>query len=329
MISSQTTFNALLGAAFLVCAAPFALADKRTDPQPLPSVAVDGFPYSDGKKTHTNPFTLNLDGTPTEWMTAAKARPQPPRATDPAPKFQSVPAPAGADILFDGTAASRDAAWEPARRDRKIWVVKEVRDLGGGPLYSVLEASNRTDIDTKKAYGDARLHIEWRAPVNRGVHGQQGTNSGVMFGQGRYEIQVLDSYNNFTYPDGMAGAIYAQFPPKFNAALPRGEWQSYDITFTAPRFDADGLCVKRARFTVVFNGVVVQDDQELVGDCSYRNAKLFPTKEFKALSKDGRLHGHPFLGAHPSRLPLRLQFHSDPIQFRNIWIQDLEKAAAQ
>ncbi|MDR3229548.1 MAG: DUF1080 domain-containing protein [Puniceicoccales bacterium] len=324
MFSSRLPLAAFIGAAALAGAVSTAVADDskpdpRTTPKPLPAQSVDGF-TKDYKPT---PFTLNLDGTPTQWLTGDKNRPQPPRA--PNAKLQATPPPAGADILFDGTEASRDAAWKPlpVRRGKPTpWVVKKIRDAEGAPEYSVLIGTNQ-DVHTKKGYGDAKLHIEWRVPQNRTGSGQSGTNSGVMFADGRYEIQVLDSFNNFTYADGMAGSIYAQFPPKFNASLPRGEWQSYDITFTAPRFDAEGNTTKRARFTVVFNGVVVQDDQELVGDGSYRSSSLFPTKALKENAK--ARHGHRLLSPHPVRLPLRLQFHGDPIQFRNIWIQDLEK----
>ena len=321
MFNTFPPLATLLGAVALVGAVNTAFADSITDPKPIPSQAVDGF-TKDFKPTVPS---LNLDGTPTQWMTGDKYRPQPPRAAN--PKFQGTPAPAGADILFDGTEASRDAAWEPMKPRKGTptpWKVKKVKDTDDGPEYSVLSAVNQ-DIHTKKGYGDAKLHIEWRVPRNRPASGQSGTNSGVMFGDGLYEIQVLDSFNNFTYPDGMAGAIYSQFPPKYNAALPRGEWQSYDITYTAPRFDAEGNTTKRARFTVVFNGVVVQDDQELVGDGSYRNSAPFPTKKLRE-DKAAR-HGHNLLIPHPARLPLRLQFHGDPIQFRNIWIQDLEKDA--
>jgi hypothetical protein len=310
---------ALVGAVSTAAAADAAKPDPRTTPKPIPTQAVDGF-TKDFKPT---PFTLNLDGTPTQWLTGDKNRPQPPRAEN--PKLQATPPPAGADILFDGTEASRDAAWKPGavRKGKPYpWVVKKVRDTEDGPEYPILVATNQ-DFLTKKGYADAKLHIEWRVPKSRSGPGQSATNSGVMFGDGRYEIQVLDSFNNFTYPDGMAGSIYAQFPPKFNASLPRGEWQSYDITFTAPRFDADGNTTKRARFTVLLNGVLVQDDQELVGDCSYRSSSLFPTKALKENEK--ARHGHRLLKPHEARLPLRLQFHGDPIQFRNIWIQDLEK----
>ncbi|MDR2862303.1 MAG: DUF1080 domain-containing protein [Puniceicoccales bacterium] len=311
----------LLGLGALLGGANTASADSRTDPKPIPAQAVDGF-SKDNKPT---PYILDLQGNPTKWMTGDKYRPQPPRAEKPA--IQVIPPPAGADILFDGTESSRDAAWVPIKSRKsppKPWNVEKYKDADGGPEYGVLIGTAQS-IHTKKSYGDAKLHIEWRVPKSRSGSGQGGTNSGVLFGDGKYEIQVLDSFNNFTYPDGMAGAIYSQFPPKFNASLPKGEWQSYDITFTAPRFDDEGNTTKRARFTVVFNGVLVQDDQELIGDSSYRGSSLFPTKKLKE-DKAAR-HGHNLLSPHPSRLPLYIQFHGDPIQFRNIWIVDLEKDA--
>jgi hypothetical protein len=261
------------------------------------------------------PFTLNLDGTPTQWRTHDEGRPQPRLAENPQCTTTPPPNAKAVDILFDGKNFDK---WDAMPNRKKValpWTIKD----------GVMTAINN-DIRTKKSYGSAQLHIEWRVPKDRpSFKGQSSTNSGVMFGDGRYEIQVLDVHpaTNKTYPDGMAGAIYSQFPPKSNAALPKGEWQSFDITYTAPRFDEKGIIAKRARFHVVFNGIVVQDDQELVGDCSYRGSKLFPTVELKETAK--LRHGHGLLQPHPPRLPLRLQFHGDPIEFRNIWIVDLEE----
>jgi hypothetical protein len=262
---------------------------------PSGASAVEGF-------TDT-PFTRNPDGTNTRWHTHDPERPQPPRAANPV--LQTTPPPAGADILFDGTEASVARAWDPVpgrKGVKKLWPVTRA---------GILKAA-QNDLRTQKAYGDCRLHIEWRVPVHPSQGGQRGTNSGVMFGDGRYEVQILESHTNITYADGMAGAIYGQFPPLFNAALPKRDikngttegWQSYDITYTAPRFDEKGKVTKAARLHVVFNGVVVQDNQELTGDCNYRGSRPFKK--------------------HPPRLPVRLQFHNDPIQFRNIWILDLE-----
>ncbi|MDR1497286.1 MAG: DUF1080 domain-containing protein [Puniceicoccales bacterium] len=269
------------------------------------AAAADGF-------TDT-PFVLNLDGTPMQWRTHDPRRPKPKKVEG---TLQNTPRPAEAEVLFDGRKAS---AWAPCARNKKygpptLWPVKD----------GVLVASYQ-DLQTKKSYGDCKLHIEWRVPKNRSGQGQRGANSGVMFGAGRYEVQVLESHTNVTYADGQAAAIYGFMPPLVNPALPPGEWQSYDITYTAPRFDEDGNTLKRARFHVVFNGVVVQNDQELIGDGSYRGSSLFPTKQLRENPKSR--YGHRLLEKHPARLPIRLQFHGDPIEFRNIWVIDLEKDA--
>jgi hypothetical protein len=121
---------------------------------------------------------------------------------------------------------------------------------------------------------------------------------------GTYEVQVLDSYENPTYADGQAAAIYGQYPPLVNAMRPPGEWQVYDITFRRPHFDEDGNVVKPAVLTVYHNGVLVQDHVELTG----------PTGHYE----------RPPYEAHAAQLPLRLQDHSNPVRFRNIWVRELE-----
>jgi len=120
-------------------------------------------------------------------------------------------------------------------------------------------------IETKQSFGDVQLHIEWMAPSPAVGTSQDRGNSGVFFGAGRYEVQVLDSYQAATYPDGQAGALYGQFPPLVNPTRPPGEWQAYDIVFEMPRFDASGALLKRARATVFLNGVLVQNAKELIG----------------------------------------------------------------
>jgi hypothetical protein len=157
-------------------------------------------------------------------------------------------------------------------------------------------------IETARGFGDAQLHIEWRTPTPAKGEGQERGNSGV-FLMGRYEVQVLDSYQNVTYPDGQAAAIYGQFPPLVNASRPPGEWQTYDIVFHAPRFDASGKLLSPARMTVLHNNVLVQDNVTLVGPTANRQ--------------------QPPYSAHPDKLPISLQDHGNPMRFRNIWIREL------
>jgi hypothetical protein len=120
---------------------------------------------------------------------------------------------------------------------------------------------------------------------------------------GTYEIQVLDSYDNKTYPDGQAGAVYGQFPPLVNASRKPGEWQTYDAIFRGPRFDSSGKLLRPARVTLLHNGVLVQDNVELTGGTAHKD--------------------RPAYKAHPDKLPLALQDHANPVRFRNIWIREL------
>jgi hypothetical protein len=149
-----------------------------------------------------------------------------------------------------------------------------------------------------------QLHVEWAAPSPPSGDGQNRGNSGV-FLMGRYEVQVLDSYRNTTYPDGQAAALYGQYPPLVNASRPPGEWQTYDIVFRRPRFDANGKLLSKARVTVFHNGVLVQDAVELTGPTAH--------------------HARPAYSAHPDRLPILLQDHGDPVRYRNIWLRNLER----
>lgn len=157
-------------------------------------------------------------------------------------------------------------------------------------------------IRTKQAFGDSQLHIEWRSPMEIVGNGQGRGNSGI-FLMGKYELQVLDSYESETYYNGQAGSIYKQHIPLVNACRPPGTWQSYDVIFTAPRFNEDGSLLSPAYFTVLHNGVLIQNHVELTG----------PTEFI----------GKPKYKAHPDKLPLSLQDHGNPVSFRNIWIREL------
>jgi len=215
-------------------------------------------------------------------------RPRPP-VVDPGPgPTKPVPAPADAVVLFDGSSLD---AWR-GRKGAAGWKL-----VDGGAM----EVTRTGDIRTAEEFGDCQLHIEWMAPPPKG-HSQGRGNSGVFF-FGRYEVQVLDSFENPTYADGQAAAIYGQKPPYVNVTRPPGQWNVYDIVFVAPRFTEDGGLASPARLTVVHNGVVVQLDEPLLGPTSH-----------KSLAK---------YRAHGPKGPIKLQDHGNPMRFRNIWVRPL------
>jgi hypothetical protein len=157
-------------------------------------------------------------------------------------------------------------------------------------------------IKTKQGFGDMQLHIEWSAPTVIKGEGQGRGNSGI-FLMSLYELQVLDSYESRTYSNGQAGSIYKQHPPLVNAMKAPGEWNTYDVIFTAPKFNADGMLVTPARVTVLHNGILVQNNVELKGPTEYI--------------------GIPNYKAHATEMPLELQDHGDLVSFRNIWVRKL------
>lgn len=157
-------------------------------------------------------------------------------------------------------------------------------------------------IKTKQVFGDCQLHIEWRTPAVVKGEGQGRGNSGI-FLMGTYELQVLDSYNNRTYSNGQAGSIYKQIPPLVNASRKPGEWQTYDIVFTAPRFNKDSSLKSQARITVLHNGVLIQND-----------AAIWGATQFIGIATNQK---------HRDKEPIILQDHGDAVSFRNIWIREL------
>jgi len=197
-------------------------------------------------------------------------------------------APSDAVVLFDGADLS---AWT-GRGGEARWRVDD----------GYMEVNGTGSIQTKASFGDCQLHIEWAAPADVRGRSQGRGNSGV-FLMGRYEIQVLDSFENESYADGQAAALYGQRPPMVNASREPGEWQSYDIVFVAPRFDEDGALRAPARVTVFHNGVLVHHDQALIGATTHQ--------------KVARYQKHSPTG------PLQLQDHGNPVRFRNIWIRKL------
>ena len=156
-------------------------------------------------------------------------------------------------------------------------------------------------ITTKEQFGDCQLHVEWAEPTPAKGDSQGRGNSGVIF-LGRYELQVLDSYKNDTYPDGQCGAIYSEYPPLVNVCRPPGEFQTYDVVFRAPQFDSDHKVTSPGTFTVFQNGVLVQDHVELIGSTSPHVAK------FEYFEPKGHLE---------------LQFHGNKVRYRQVWIRPL------
>ncbi len=199
-------------------------------------------------------------------------------------------APSDAMVLFNGTDLSKwcsagdglDAKWKVAEG------YMEVTAKGG-------------DIQTRDSFGSCQLHVEWRTPDEVKGDSQGRGNSGI-FLMSKYELQVLDCFENPTYADGQAGAIYGQNPPLVNAVKKPGEWQTYDVIFHAPKFEGDKT-VKPGTITVLLNGVLVQDHWEIKGTTFHKvEARYEP---------------------HADKMPLKLQDHGNPMRFRNIWIRPL------
>jgi hypothetical protein len=214
-----------------------------------------------------------------------------PGATNAAP-------PSDAIVLFDG-------------RNLNEWVASSDTTKPAGWLVrdGVMTVNKKAgDIQTKRTFTNYQIHLEWRVPPNITGSGQARGNSGLYVGalrDGGYELQIMDSYKNTTYVNGQAGSVYKQYIPLANAMRPPGQWQVYDVIWTAPTFKADGSLASPAYLTAMHNGVVVQNHVQLKGDTKY-----IGTPEYKA-------HGP---------LPIRLQAHGDPsppISFRNIWLRPL------
>ena len=237
--------------------------------------------YADGIKVH------ELDTT---------KQPAPPIVAPGSPAAFFAP-PADAIVLFDGSAQALTANWTNTKGEPSGWKVVD------GALESVKSAGY---IQSKQNFGSCQLHVEWASPIKVEGDGQGRGNSGV-FLMNTYEIQVLDSYNNITYADGQAGALYGRQKPLVNVCRKPGEWQSYDIIFHRPLFDASGKVTRRATFTVLHNGVLVQDNTVLSGGTNWRGP-----------------HAVSEYQSHADKLPIAFQDHGNPVRFRNVWVRELK-----
>ena len=240
-------------------------------------------------------FWMNPNGlaqSQPRWKIHDMSRPRPAVIDPGTASTQQTPGqpPSDAIVLFDGKDLSK---WRSMDGTATRWIVKD------GYMEAVKGSGA---VRTLQNFGDCQLHIEWATPLKVEGEGQGRGNSGV-FLMGKYEVQVLDSYQNQTYADGQAAAIYGQHPPLVNACRKPGEWQIYDIIFHGPRFDEIGELIRPARMTILHNGVLVQDNVEVLG----------PTTWMQRL---------PY-SAHRKKLPLSLQDHGNPVRYRNIWIREL------
>jgi hypothetical protein len=227
-----------------------------------------------------------------KWHVHDGDRPQPPVIAPGTPSTQESPgkAPSDAVILFDGTDLSH---WRTGNGPA-AWELKD---------GAIVTGAGKGELRSREEFGDCQVHVEWSAPTPPRGRDQGRGNSGVLL-MGRYEIQVLDCFENLTYPDGQTAAIYGQYPPLVNACRPPGQWQTYDIIFTAPRFKPDGSVETPAYATVLHNGVLVHNHTALLGPMTYRNlAKYTP---------------------HGPKGPLALQDHGNPVRYRNIWVRPLK-----
>ncbi len=265
---------AIVSIALLSVRASYGQSTPEPKPKEIVINGVAGF--------HDTP--MQPDG---KWHVHDPARPQPPIVTSGTFSEKATP-PSDAIVLFDGT-------------DLSHW-----RDLKGNPAPWKIEdgamVSQKSDIVCTNEFGDMQLHIEFCEPTPGKGDGQGRGNSGV-FLMGRFEIQVLDCYENKTYADGATAGIYGQHPPLANACRPPGEWQTYDIIFTPPHFAANGDLVSPGYATVFHNGVVAQNHQAIRGDTHWR--------------VPGKYDSHDSTG------PIALQFHGNSVKYRNIWVRNI------
>jgi hypothetical protein len=264
-------------------------------------VALSAFAFAQPKSYCESTSDVGYSDTPQipkqNWHVHDIKRPHPPMVNAPAAQNFSVPPPSDAIVLFDGKDLSK---WQQQGRgaERGKFVAPKWKVENG--YFEIVPKTG--DLITKEGFGDAQYHVEWASPAKPCGGSQLRGNSGFIL-MSRYEIQVLDSWDNLTYADGQAAAIYGQWPPMVNASRKPGEWQSYDIAFEAPRFE-NGKLVKPPYVTVFHNGVLVHHHQEITGPMAHKVNRPFE--------------------AHGLEAPLLLQDHDTPVRYRNIWVRKLK-----
>ena len=252
-----------------------------------------GIVAADPPKQHPTGYTDTPFHAGNRWRVHDDARPRP-RIVEPGTASVPGTPPSDAIVLFDGTDLSQ---W--VRRGRGGETLEPAWKVEHGYMEVVPRSGG---LRTKESFGNVQLHIEWATPAEPSGSSQARGNSGVLI-MGLYEIQILDSYENISYADGQAGAIYGQYPPLVNASHKPGEWQTYDIVFEAPQFEGDKL-EKPAFVTVFHNGVLIHHRKEMMGPMRHR-----------ALTE---------YSPHAAELPLLLQGHGNPVRYRNIWARRLD-----
>ena len=257
-------------------------SSESAEPTPKNTITAEQIGFTD------TPFLPDAN-----WRVHDANRPHP---TVVAPGGAQYAPPSDAIILFDGSDLSE---WTGKEGRAANWLIED----GAMVIPARADRADRADIVSARAFGDVQLHLEWRAPLQLDKKSQGRGNSGIFFME-RYEVQILDSYENITYADGQASALYGWKPPLVNAARAPGEWQSYDIIFEAPEFAEDGALLEPAFVTVFHNGVLTQHRQAFLGATTYR-----AVAEYSAHEPVGRL---------------LLQDHSNPVAFRNIWVRELK-----
>jgi hypothetical protein len=286
----------LVAAAALFMSAPLnGQRGQRGDAAPAPKKApADDGPVRDSRDAVIG-FTKTAEIPGTPWRIHDASRPQPPVVTPAAPDAMAGSAPSDALVLFDGKDLSKWAHVQQGQQVDAKWAVRdgyfEVTPGAGGALW------------TREKFGDVQVHLEFMSPASGRGNSQNRGNSGIKF-MGLYEVQILDSYDNLTYADGMGGSIYGQHPPLANASRKPGEWQTYDIVFEAPVFSGQAA-VKPGYVTLFWNGVLVQHRAQILGNTS-------PTMT---------VHRY---APHDAEMAFHLQDHQHPVRFRNIWVRRLQ-----